>query len=154
PEREYQYFAQELLFLNHKQLEIEDIILFEFMIKNKSWWDTIDVISTKLVGEYFKIYPCQKIKYINSWLSSNNIWLQRSCVLFQLNYKDKLDKELLCYIINSLTGSDEFFINKSIGWILRSYSRINPEWVIDFVNKTELSKLSVREGLRLIKIKN
>ena len=150
PKREYQYFTQELLFQYHKQFEIDDIKIFEFMITNKSWWDTIDLISAKLVGEYFKIYPFQKNKYINKWLSSNNIWLQRTCVLFQLNYKDTLDKKLLSYIINSLLGSDKFFINKSIGWILRSYSRINPEWVIDFVNNTELDKLSVREGLKLI----
>lgn len=150
PQREYQYFTQELLFQYRKKFEKDDIKILEFMITHKSWWDTVDLISSKLVGEYFKIYPFQKNKYINKWLSSNNIWLQRTCVLFQLNYKEALDKELLSFIINSLLGSDEFFINKSIGWILRSYSRVNPKWVIDFVNKTELDKLSVREGIRLI----
>ncbi|MCK5823583.1 MAG: DNA alkylation repair protein [Bacteroidales bacterium] len=154
PQREYQYFTQELLFQYRKKFEKDDIKILEFMITHKSWWDTVDLISSKLVGEYFKIYPFQKNKYINKWLSSNNIWLQRTCVLFQLNYKEALDKELLSFIINSLLGSDEFFINKSIGWILRSYSRVNPKWVIDFVNKTELDKLSVREGIRLINKNN
>ncbi len=150
PEREYQYFTQELMFKYHNKFEKDYIQLFEFMIINKSWWDTIDFLSAKLVGEYFKIYPFQKNKYINKWLSSNNIWLQRTCVLFQLNYKEAIDKELLSFIINSLLGSHEFFINKSIGWILRSYSKVNPNWVVDFVNKTELDKLSVRESIRLI----
>ena len=27
------------------------------MIINKSWWDTIDFLSPKIVGEYFKLYP-------------------------------------------------------------------------------------------------
>lgn len=33
------------------------------MVINKSWWDTIDFISPKLIGEYFKNYPNQRDKY-------------------------------------------------------------------------------------------
>ena len=29
-------------------------------------------------------------EYFNKWLDSNNIWLQRSCLLFQLKYKKNL----------------------------------------------------------------
>jgi 3-methyladenine DNA glycosylase AlkD len=48
-------------------------------------------------------------------------------------------------------GSKEFFINKAIGWILREYSRTNPEWVITFAENTALNPLSKREALRLLK---
>ncbi len=109
------------------KFEKKDIELFEFMIINKSWWDTIDFISPKLTGEYFKFYPKQREKYVGKWLASKNIWLQRTSILFQLNYKDNLDTGFLTFIINSLPGSKEFFINKTIGWILRNYSRTNPD---------------------------
>jgi len=151
-EREYQYFSQELTYKYVNQFEKKDIELFEFMVITKSWWDTIDYISPKLIGEYFKIYPQEREKYVDIWLASKNIWLQRSSILFQLNYKDKLDTEFLAFIINSLLGSKEFFINKAIGWILRSYSKTNPNWVIDFTNKTKLAKLSQKEALRLMVI--
>ena len=98
-----------------------------------------------------KFYPDQIDKYVNKWIQSKNIWLQRSAILFQLNYKDNLDTILLSNIINSLLDSKEFFINKAIGWVLRNYSRTNPQWVIDFSNKTNLSNLSKKEALRLIK---
>ena len=78
------------------------------------------------------------------------MWLQRSAILFQLNYKDKTDTELLAYNINAMNGTREFFINKAIGWALRNYSKTNPEWVKGFAEKTELSKLSRREALRLM----
>jgi len=52
--------------------------------------------------------------------------------------------------INTLYGSKEFFINKAIGWILREYSRTNPKWVYEFIDKTELAPLSKKEALRLI----
>ncbi len=150
PEREYQYFAQELMYKYIKELQPKDIELFEFMIINKSWWDTIDFIGPKLVGEYFKLYPEQRNQYVEKWLNSENLWFKRVSILFQLNYKDNLDKEYLAFIINSLLGSNEFFINKAIGWILRQYGKTNPDWVIDFANKTALENLSRKEALRLL----
>ncbi|WP_338768395.1 DNA alkylation repair protein [Bernardetia sp. ABR2-2B] len=157
PERDYQLFAQELAFKYKKELEKEDIQLFEFMILNKSWWDTIDFIAPKLVNQYFKLFPKERDFYIEKWLESENMWLQRSAILFQLKDKENIDTYLLTstitFLISSKTASKEFFINKAIGWILREYSRTNPNWVIDFVekNETELSNLSKREALRLIK---
>ena len=55
PQREYQLFAQELVFLYSNKLEKENIELFEHMITNKSWWDTVDFVAYKLIGNYFKI---------------------------------------------------------------------------------------------------
>ena len=150
PQREFQYFTQELTFKYVKQIGERDIDLFEFMVLHKSWWDTVDYISPKLIGEYFKYYPVQREIFVEKWIASGNLWLQRSAILFQLNYKEELDTKFLTYVINSLLGSKEFFINKAIGWILRNYSRINPDWVIDFANKTQLANLSRREALRLL----
>jgi len=104
-----------------------------------------------LMGDYFKMYPEQIKKYVDKWLASGNMWLQRSALLFQLKYKKDLDEELMAYTINNLLGSKEFFINKAIGWMLREYSRTNPDWVIEFADKTELNNLSKREALRLIR---
>jgi len=151
PQRELQYFTQELVRKYTKQFQKDDIALFEFMIVNKSWWDTIDFISVNLVGAYFTMFPEQIEFYVEKWLKSSNIWLQRSAILFQLKYKQQLDTELLIRIINNLLGSNEFFINKAIGWILREYGKINPVWVTEFVQKTALSNLSRREAIRLLK---
>ncbi len=150
PEREYQHFAQEFVFKYSKKFELKDIELLEYMVMQKSWWDTVDYIAYKLMGQYFKLYPEQIETYINKWLNSKNIWLQRSALLFQLKYKEDLNTELLSLIINRLLGSKEFFINKAIGWVLREYSRTAPSWVIEFVNKTALHPLSKREALRLL----
>ena len=150
PEREYHYFTQELVFKYVKQLKQEDISLLEYMVLQNSWWDTVDFIANKLIGTYFKMYPQEIIFYTDKWLASGNIWLQRSAILFQLKYKTDLDTILLSKIIASLEGSNEFFINKAIGWILREYSRTNPQWVVDFVAKTNLAPLSKKEALRLL----
>ncbi len=152
PQREFQYFAQELTEKYSKKFEKSDIDLLEFMVINKSWWDTVDFIAYKLKGQYFKLYPEEIPPRVNKYLQSESIWLQRSAILFQLKYKKDLDTKLLASVIYELLGSSEFFINKAIGWILREYSRINPQWVQDFVHQTDLSNLSKKEALRLIKI--
>lgn len=152
PQREFHYFGQELAKKYIKKCEKSDIKLFEFMITHNSWWDTVDMIAVNLVGEYLKKFPNEKEKLIERWLTSNNMWLNRTAIIFQLKYKKDIDVSLLEKSIKANLNSTEFFINKAIGWMLREYTRTNPEWVINFVNKyeNELSGLSKREALRLL----
>lgn len=106
------------------------------------------------MGNYFKKFPEDRKFYVDKWLVSEHLWLQRCALLFQLKYKKEIDTELLSYTIHFLLGSKEFFINKAIGWVLREYSKTNPEWVEDFVYKTELHSLSRKEALRIIQKSN
>jgi len=150
PQRECQFIAQELVFKYTRQFDKNDIVLLEFMVTHKSWWDTVDYIAVKLIGAYFTRFPDQSDNYIDRWLASGNIWLQRCCLLYQLKSKDNMDIKRLQYIIQKLLGSKEFFINKAIGWVLREYSRTNPKWVRNFTENNALANLSRREALRLI----
>ena len=152
PQREFHYFAVDLNRKYVKEIERQDIELFEYMIIQNSWWDTVDLIASNLVGGYFKLYPEQIDPITSKWMKSGNIWLQRTCLIFQLKYKEKMNTELLNRFILPLLGTDEFFINKAIGWILREYTRTNPDWVVEFVKRHEnkLSNLSKREALKLI----
>jgi 3-methyladenine DNA glycosylase AlkD len=130
-----------------------DLKLYEYIITHKSWWDTVDFIASNLIGSYFKHFPHEKQTFIDKWLASENIWLQRTALLFQLKYKNQIDESLLKYIITNLLGSDEFFINKAIGWILREYSKTNPTWVTGFVTETDLHPLNKREALKWLSSK-
>jgi 3-methyladenine DNA glycosylase AlkD len=150
PEREYQYFAMELVSKYSKFVEKRWINHFEALIIKKSWWDTVDFIAATLVGFYFRKFPEMIKSTTNSWMQSGNIWLQRSCILFQLKYKKDTDTELLSSFIQPLAISKEFFIAKAIGWALREYSKTNPGWVLDFVDNNTLQPLSKKEAIRRI----
>ena len=54
-------------------------------------------------------------------------------------------------ILNNL-GQNEFFIIKAIGWSLRNYSKVNPDWVGAFIERyrEQLSPLSIREGSKYL----
>ena len=151
PEREYQYFAMDLLDKYNRNFDKNDIYFLEYLVVNKSWWDTVDKIAQKFFGAYFKQFPEQINHKIDEYVQSDNIWLQRTAILFQLKYKEKTDIILLENIINQLKNTNEFFINKAIGWALREYSKTNPAWVINFVKNTALNNLSKKEALKIIK---
>jgi len=148
PEREFQYFAMEMLNKVSKKSKPETIQFYEYMITNKSWWDTIDFIAANLVGSYFKIYPELIHSKTAEWIDSENMWLQRTCLIFQLKYKTLLDTDLLESFILKLKDAKPFFIRKAIGWILREYSKTDPEYVKNFVRNHSLSGLSRIEALK------
>jgi len=150
PQRELQYFALELLQKFFRFSPQDWIDLYEELIITKSWWDSVDGLAASQVGGHFKKYPEQISEYTNKWMSSENMWLQRACLIFQLKYRDQTDFELMKSFIVPLTNSNEFFIRKAIGWALRQYSRTNPQAVIDFAEEQPMSNLSKKEALRLI----
>lgn len=147
PQREFQYTAMSLMERLEKKLTENFIKTLEYTLITKSWWDTVDNVS-HIVGIHFKRYPKVHVKYLAKWRRSKNIWLRRTAILFQLDYKSETDFDLLCDIITESLGSSEFFINKAIGWSLRQYAYTDPKAVKEFVKETPLHPLSRREAMK------
>lgn len=152
PEREYQYIALDLLD-KRKTFEKEDIAWIEWLIIHKSWWDTVDWLSSKIAGRYFNQFPEQIPIITEEWIHSDNLWLKRSALLFQKSYKDQTDEDRLYRYIEQCLNSEEFFIDKAIGWALREYSKTKADSVVGFVENHDLSKLSETEALKWLKSK-
>jgi len=150
PEREFQYLGVSLMSRLENQLLPKSTKTIEYTITQKSWWDTVDSIAGGTVGIHFRRFPEVCGKYLAKWRKSDNFWLRRTTILFQLNYKKETDFELLCDIIRENLGSKEFFINKAIGWALRQYARSDPKAVKKFVKATPLHPLSRREAMKHI----
>ncbi|WP_291136606.1 DNA alkylation repair protein [Flavobacterium sp. UBA7663] len=150
-EREFHQVAIDLLVKESKKnFVIEDIKLIEKLIITNSWWDSVDTIAKYLLGGYLQQFPLETLKVIERFSNSKNMWLNRSAILFQLSYKEKTNFEILISECEKHKHSNEFFIQKAIGWALRDYSRFNPSGVTAYVNSTNLKPLSSREALRLL----
>lgn len=148
PEREMHYFAQELFEKFHKDFSPEDFDLLEHLVTHQSWWDTVDFLASHIAGRLMKQFPEHRNATIERWMASDHLWLQRTCLLFQLGYKEELDEMLLESLIERLQEHPDFFIRKAIGWILRSHARVNPEYVRRICHTYPLSPLSKREALK------
>lgn len=149
-EREFQYLAMDYLVKKKKALTKEHIQLIETLILTKSWWDTVDLLASTLVGHICKEYPELVSEYIVPWATHENMWLRRTAILYQLKYKEQVDVDILEYAIEKNSNDNDFFIRKAIGWALRQYSKSNPQWVKEFIKTHELSNLSVKEGSKYI----
>lgn len=149
PEREFQYLAISYMDAVINKFTINDMDNIEKLIKTKSWWDSVDSID-HIVGHICFNNIDVRDEYVGKWIHSENIWLKRVSILFQLKYKEKTDVEFLAKAILNNADTNEFFVDKAIGWSLREYSKTNKEWVREFINNSNLSKLSVREGVKYI----
>jgi 3-methyladenine DNA glycosylase AlkD len=145
-EREFQYLALDYLRTVSKLLTINDIPHLKQLAVTKSWWDTIDVLD-RIVGGIALANPAVN-NILLRWSTDENFWLRRIAIDHQLLRKEKTDTALLEKIIINNFGQKEFFINKAIGWSLREYSKTNPAWVQNFIEKyrDRMAKLSIREG--------
>ena len=149
--REANYFALETAQKVQKKQPEEFIDFLEELITTRSWWDTVDWLA-KLVGIHFRRFPHLIVPVTEKWMASDNIWLQRVCIIFQLLYKEKTDADLMFHYILELQDSKEFFIQKAAGWALRQYSKTEPEKVLDFIKAHPgLAPLTKREGLKWLK---
>ncbi|MEG7845603.1 DNA alkylation repair protein [Bacillus mobilis] len=151
PEREFQAVALDIMQKYKKHINETHIPFLEELIVTKSWWDSVDSIVPTFLGNIFLKHPELISAYIPKWIASDNIWLQRAAILFQLKYKQKMDEELLFWIIGQLHSSKEFFIQKAIGWVLREYAKTKPDVVWEYVQNNELAPLSKREAIKHIK---
>lgn len=148
-QREFHYCAIEILIKELKgKYREHDIDLIEKLLTLNSWWDSVDTISKNILGSYLLEFPEAIAKSITNFSNSENMWLNRSAILFQLGYKDKTDFDLLKKICSQHKLSSEFFIHKAIGWSLREYAKTNPEAVKKFVADANLKPLSRKEALK------
>lgn len=147
-EREWHYCAVDLLVRMAKKLGPEHLPLLEELITTKSWWDTVDLLASNVVGVILKRHPAEIPAWNKRWTQSPDLWLNRTAILFQLKWKADTDQDLLFANIRQHAAHRDFFIRKAIGWALRAYSAVAPQEVASFVHTVPLAPLSVREALR------
>lgn len=151
PHREQQYNGLDILIRLQKKLEPDFVPVLEWLITNKSWWDTVDGLAGNVAGTIFARFPDAQESAVQRWRSLEDIWLRRTTLLHQLKYKVKTDVPLLFSLIEQNRQDPEFFIQKAIGWALREYSKTDAAAVRRFVAQTALTPFAEREALKWLK---
>ena len=148
-EREYHYAACDLIdfFIESADKNfLKDHV--EYLITQKSWWDTVDTLGSVAISPLTIKYP--SISLVRSWNKSSNMWLNRAAIQHQRGRKTNTDIPLLLEFLDTHAGESEFFIAKAIGWALRDLSRVNNTEVKKFLKAhPELNRVAVREAQKL-----
>jgi 3-methyladenine DNA glycosylase AlkD len=124
--------------------------MYEEMIVTGAWWDYVDALASKRLGEILRSEPAQMRKAMRAWSRGEDMWKRRSAILCQITFKKDADLDLLFGLIEPSIGSKEFFLRKAIGWALRSYAWTDEKPIVKYVekNRARLSGLSIREALK------
>jgi 3-methyladenine DNA glycosylase AlkD len=149
PQREYQYAALDLLEAFRPQIFPHPLPKLEPLATHKSWWDTIDGLTMRVVSKLI-LDDATLLPTVDAYSTHSNFWLRRIAILHQLSYKQFTDVERLFDYCDVNADSEEFFIQKAIGWALREYAKTDAAAVLKFTqdNRERLSKLSLREALK------
>ncbi len=147
--REVQYLGLDYLKARKKQLVYEDLFRLEKLIVEKSWWDTVDNFN-QLISYIILNYPESKDDILG-WSKDENIWLRRTAIIGQLKLGQSTDLKLLEAVIGNNLHSQEFFINKALGWALREYSKTDPAYVKEFLrSQSGLASLTIKEASKYL----
>ena len=151
--REEKYISIKLARKWKKYITLEALTVYEKMIREGQWWDFIDPISQGLIGILLMNNRFKMNKILDKWIKDENLWIRRSAILAHLKHKENTDYKKMFEYCLKCAHEKEFFIQKSIGWVLREFSKIEPEIVYAFIqdNEQNLSNLSKREGMKYIK---
>jgi 3-methyladenine DNA glycosylase AlkD len=147
PEREFQYFACDLLARHAKTLTPADLPTLRTLVTTKPWWDTVDALAANVVGPVVRDDQTP----MDAWAADDDLWVVRTAILHQLRYRAATDQDRLFAYCREHRHHQDFFIRKGIGWALREYAKTDPAAVRQFVAEhPDLSGLSKREALKNI----
>lgn len=145
--REERYAAMALLALRHAEGDLASVPLIEHMVRTGQWWDITDELAHR-VAVLLDRHPAETAALVRAWSTDDDFWMRRVAIISQLGRRDRVDRDLLADAIAPNLGDREFFIRKAIGWALREYARVAPDWVRAYAGSHPLSPLSRREALK------
>jgi 3-methyladenine DNA glycosylase AlkD len=122
--------------------------LYEELIVTGAWWDLVDEVAVRLVGELLAREGAVMAPILRGWAAGDELWKRRAAIISQVLRKRETDLGLLYDCIEPNRADREFFIRKAIGWALRAYAWVDPDEVERYCATHELSALSRREALR------
>ena len=147
PYIELQYAACDYLFRHKDLLGGQHLLFLKKLIKTKSHRDTVDVLSACILGRLVSRLPALRPK-IAVWIRDPNIWIRRSAILFQLQFREYTDWDMLRSFCAHCAKDEETYIKSSISKALSEYARINPQEVRKFVLSTPFSSQTTQEILK------
>ncbi|AWE49073.1 DNA alkylation repair protein [Streptomyces nigra] len=151
PEREYQYFAVDLLRRHVRRLSSGFLPVARYLVTTVPWWDTVDALAAHVVGGLVAADPALTAD-MDAWIEDDDLWVVRTALLHQLRYGERTDAgRLFAYCLRQ-AGHPDFFVRKAIGWSLREHAKTDPDAVRDFLAREggRFAPLSVREALKNI----
>ena len=134
-------------------LEERDLSWLIDLADASNTWAHVDWLAVGIIGDVVGRYP-SSLRRLPRWAKQRNFWVRRTALLAQ---HDQLkrgagDWPLFTRLADAMLHEKEFFIRKSIGWVLRETSKKRPKLVYDYLSprRERVSGLTLREGAKYL----
>jgi 3-methyladenine DNA glycosylase AlkD len=144
-----------VLFLEAFQplLRPADLRLLERLIRQSKTWAFVDELAIATVGPLVERSP-ELLRVIDRWAGDQDFWLRRSAMLALLRPLRRGDGDFRRFAryADRMLEEREFFIRKSIGWVLRETGKAQPETVYAWLlpRAARASGVTVREAVKYL----
>jgi 3-methyladenine DNA glycosylase AlkD len=70
---------------------LDALPIYEEMIASGAWWDYVDAIATRNLGELLRRHPREMAQTLSEWAVSDNLWKRRGALIAQLSFRRDTD---------------------------------------------------------------
>lgn len=142
-----------LLELRTDLLTVDDLPLVERLLRESHTWALVDGLAVDVVGALLAADLDRTMTVLDRWSSDDDFWIRRSALLAwlrPLRHGAPLDR-FLGYA-DGMLEEKEFFIRKSIGWVLREVGKHRPEDVSRWLQSRthRASGVTMREATKYL----
>ncbi|GAG32015.1 unnamed protein product, partial [marine sediment metagenome] len=129
-------------FKKHFNEETIEVIKEEYS-EHCHTWSHCDSTGVRLLGPFLgkKGNEDLALKTINKWSNSDNLWIKRASMVILLKItmmrKDFDDEYVFELVEKMVKYSEANYIEKGIGWLLKTCSKYKPEVITDYLMKNK-----------------
>jgi len=135
------FFTQNTIKLFHDEL-----------LEHCHTWSVLDSSCVRVLGPFLARKRNEELakQTINKWANSKNIWIKRGSMVLLLKIvmvKKEFDIEFVHKLVEKMMDySNENYIEKGIGWLLKTCSKYNPDLIYKYLmeNKYRFTRLILR----------
>jgi 3-methyladenine DNA glycosylase AlkD len=130
-----------------------DMTLLERLIRQSRTWAFVDELAIAITGRLVERNP-EVLRIIDRWAEDDNFWVRRSAMLALLRplRRGEGDFRRFARYADGMLEEKEFFIRKSIGWVLRETGKPRPDTVYAWLlpRAARASGVTVREAVKYL----
>ena len=125
----------------------------ELIPDNFDSWAITDTTMIRVIGPFLgkKGNEGLSTEIIAKWSNSDNLWVRRASIVILLKLimlKKEFDIDYISGFVEKMLNSHEDYIQKGIGWLLKTCSKYDPTSIFNYLlkNKERLPRLVLRYG--------
>ena len=126
-------------------------LFYDDFFKYCDSWSICDSTMIRIIGPFLGKKGNEELALdtVEKWSNSDDMWTRRASMVILLKlvmFRKDFDEDYVFALVEKMTQYSEDYIQKGIGWLLKTCSRYKPDVIFKYLmdNKQTLSRLILR----------